>query len=86
MPLRQTAPWSPICRSLAAVTRASRSPARYEPGTHGTATRGYQFGPLVYLAITATAFVSPLVAVVLFLAYAVYWVLPTGSPSAGAAA
>jgi hypothetical protein len=52
----------------------------FDPAIHGTAARGYQFGPLVYLAITATAFVSPLVAVVLFLAYGVYWVLPTSSP------
>jgi uncharacterized membrane protein len=52
----------------------------FDPGIHGTATRGYQFGPLVYLAITATAFLSPLVAMALFLAYGVYWVLPASSP------
>lgn len=52
----------------------------FDPGVHGTATRGYQFGPLIYLAITATALLSPLVAVALFLAYAVYWVLPTSAP------
>ncbi len=52
-----------------------------ESGSHGSAARGYQYGPLVYLLITLTAFLSPLLSLALFLAYAVYWVLPVSMPS-----
>ncbi len=42
--------------------------------------RGYQYGPLVYLLITLLAFVNPLISLGLYLAYAVYWVLPVSGP------
>ena len=43
--------------------------------------RGYQYGPLGYLLITLLAFVNPLISLALYLAYAVYWVLPISGPA-----
>ncbi len=45
--------------------------------------RGYQYGPAGYLSITLLAFVSPLLSLALFIAYAVYWVLPLSGPPTG---
>lgn len=40
----------------------------------------YQVAPLVYLAITLTAFLDPLIPMVLFIAYGLYWILPISTP------
>jgi len=42
--------------------------------------RGYQYAPLGYLTITLVALVSPLTSLTLYLAYAVYWILPISGP------
>jgi uncharacterized membrane protein len=40
--------------------------------------RGYRYGPPGYLLITLLAFVSPVLSLAGFAAFAVYWVLPKG--------
>lgn len=42
--------------------------------------RGYQYGALVYAAITLLAFVNPLISLVGFALYAIYWALPLSGP------
>ena len=42
--------------------------------------RGYQYAPLGYLTITLIALLSPLLSLGLYLAYAVYWILPVSGP------
>ncbi|MEK6190857.1 MAG: TMEM175 family protein [Chloroflexota bacterium] len=42
--------------------------------------RGYQYGPLVYLGITLLALVNPLVSLIGFAVYAIYWALPISGP------
>ena len=44
--------------------------------------RGYQYAPLGYLAITLLALLSPITSLALYLAYAVYWILPISGPQA----
>ncbi len=41
---------------------------------------GFRIGPVIYLAITLTAFVNPLVSLGLFALFAVYWLLPSSGP------
>jgi uncharacterized membrane protein len=45
--------------------------------------RGYQYAPLGYLLITVLALASPLTSLGLYLAYAVYWILPISGPLTG---
>jgi uncharacterized membrane protein len=45
--------------------------------------RGYQYAPLGYLVVTLIALLSPLVSLGLYLAYAVYWILPISGPLSG---
>jgi uncharacterized membrane protein len=46
-----------------------------------------QIAPLVYLAITLTAFLNAIVPLILFVAYGLYWILPISTPyRSGAAA
>ena len=42
--------------------------------------RGYQYGPIGYLLITLLAFVNPLISLIGFAAYAIYWALPISGP------
>ena len=42
--------------------------------------RGYQYGAFVYAAITLLAFVNPLISLVGFALYALYWALPLSGP------
>jgi uncharacterized membrane protein len=42
--------------------------------------RGFQLGPLVYLAGTLAAFINPFVSMAVFAALAVYWMLPGRIP------
>ena len=43
--------------------------------------RGYRWGPVLYLAITLLAFLSPIASLVGFGAYAAYWALPISGPT-----
>jgi hypothetical protein len=45
--------------------------------------RGYQYAPFGYLIVTLIAFLSPLLSLGLYLAYAVYWILPISGPLSG---
>ena len=47
-----------------------------EAGAHG-----YRYGPPGYVLITLLAFVSPVLSLAGFAAFAVYWVLPKGGPA-----
>jgi uncharacterized membrane protein len=42
--------------------------------------RGYRYGPPLYAAITVLAFVNPLLSLIGFAAFAVYWSLPIAGP------
>jgi uncharacterized membrane protein len=42
--------------------------------------RGYRYGPPGYALITLVAFVSPVVSLAGFAAFAIYWILPKGGP------
>jgi uncharacterized membrane protein len=42
--------------------------------------RGYQYAPLLYLAITALALINPLISLAGYLLYAIYWILPISGP------
>ena len=48
----------------------------------GVAISGFRLGPLVYLAATGVAIVSPIVGLLMFAALAGYWMLPGRIPSA----
>jgi uncharacterized membrane protein len=43
--------------------------------------RGYRYGAPIYLAITLLALLSPILSLVGFLAFAVYWALPISGPT-----
>jgi len=42
--------------------------------------RGYQYAPFGYLLITLLAFINPLISLIGFAAYAIYWALPISGP------
>ncbi|MGH2463794.1 MAG: TMEM175 family protein [Candidatus Limnocylindria bacterium] len=48
--------------------------------TRRAGARGYQFAPIGYLLITLLAFVNPLISLLGFAAYAIYWALPVSGP------
>ena len=54
-----------------------------DPRALNVAARGYRYGPPGYVLLTLIAFLSPIVSLVAFAAFAVYWVLPRPGPVDG---
>jgi uncharacterized membrane protein len=68
-----------VMRRYAASRDGHLLRADLEPAAQRSAL-AFQIAPLVYLAITLTAFLNPLIPLALFVGYGLYWILPISTP------